>query len=322
MPRAAPVLAMLFAGLAIWPAGPLKANAPSTRQAMVADLTAAEHRFARGLWSREDFDRTWGAVGTVPEAISVAAQATSIDYEFLLAQAYLESAMNPGARARTSSATGLFQFINSTWLSTVQRHGARFGLDDWAQQIGSAPGGGVFMPDGASRQQLLELRTDPLVASVMAAGLAEDNRHALEAVLQRAPNYTELYLAHFLGARGATRFVTLLQYDPSVSASSHFPEAARANRAIFFERDGSARSLAGVMRLFDGKIAHALDQVRHHVAADRYRAATVQLVARHSERKPEPAPVTARPKGYLEVDDAIFAQVNGATLVTGGLTGG
>jgi hypothetical protein len=174
--------------------------------------------------------------------------------------------------------------------------------------------------DGADLRQLLELRADPLVASVMAAGLAEDNAAALASVLGRAPTYTELYLAHFLGARGATRFVGLLHYDPALSAPAQFPEAARANRAIFYSPDGGARSLIEVMHLFDAKIARALEQVRHHVEADQMRLPMVELAAQHVDRKPEPgaAPAKAKPKGYLEIDEAIFAQVTGATLVTGG----
>ncbi|MCX7676587.1 MAG: transglycosylase SLT domain-containing protein, partial [Alteraurantiacibacter sp.] len=56
-------------------------------------------------------------------AIARAAQATGTDFSYLLAQARIESGLNPAARARTSSASGLFQFIDQTWLATLDRHG-------------------------------------------------------------------------------------------------------------------------------------------------------------------------------------------------------
>jgi len=33
--------------------------------------------------------------------------------------------LQPPARAQTSSAAGLFQFVDQTWLATLKRHGAR-----------------------------------------------------------------------------------------------------------------------------------------------------------------------------------------------------
>src|SRR3546814_4025047 len=75
----------------------------------------------------------WGSVprDRVGGAIFRAAQATGVDFDYLLGQAKIESGLNPTAKARTSSATGLFQFIEQTWLGTVKEHGAKHGLG-WA----------------------------------------------------------------------------------------------------------------------------------------------------------------------------------------------
>ena len=67
----------------------------------------------------------------VQAAIARAAQATGVDFSYLLAQARIESSMNPAARAQTSSAAGLYQFTQGTWLAMLDRHGARHGLG-WA----------------------------------------------------------------------------------------------------------------------------------------------------------------------------------------------
>jgi hypothetical protein len=96
----------------------------------------------------------------VEAAIARAAEATSVDFGYLLAKAEVESGMNPEARAATSSATGLYQFIESTWLDTVRKHGARFGLGALAEQIGVSASGEAYVADPAQRQAILALRSD------------------------------------------------------------------------------------------------------------------------------------------------------------------
>ncbi|MFO6446371.1 transglycosylase SLT domain-containing protein [Erythrobacter sp. NE805] len=196
----------------------------------------------------------------VEAAIASAARATSVDFDFLLAQAQVESAMDPNARAATSSATGLYQFIESTWLGTMKRHGARFGLGDVADQIDTTASGEAWVADPARREAILAMRSDPEVAALMAAGLAEDNRAHLMPILGRQPSHAELYLAHFLGAGGAGRFLSELQQDPTQNAAALFARPAAANRAIFYAPDGSPRSLAQVMEVIGGKLGRALDR--------------------------------------------------------------
>lgn len=197
----------------------------------------------------------------VEAAIASAAERTSVDFNYLLAQAEVESAMDPAARAATSSATGLYQFIDSTWLGTMKRHGHRFGLGALAEQIDVTASGSAWVADPAQRDAILALRSDPQVAAFMAAGLAEDNRAHLTPILGRQPSHAELYLAHFLGAGGAGRFLSELQADPAQNAAALFARPAAANRAIFYAPDGSARSLAQVMDVIGGKLERALDRV-------------------------------------------------------------
>ena len=196
----------------------------------------------------------------VEAAIARAAHATSVDFNYLLAQAEVESAMNPTARAATSSATGLYQFIESTWLDTLRKHGDRFGLGEVASEIAVSPSGNAYVADPSRRAAILALRNDPQVASLMAAGLAEDNRAHLQPILGRQPDHSELYLAHFLGAGGAGRFLSEMQSDPHQSAPALFARPAAANRAIFYAPDGSPRSLAQVMEVIGGKLDRALDR--------------------------------------------------------------
>ncbi|MBC2670449.1 lytic transglycosylase domain-containing protein, partial [Novosphingobium piscinae] len=182
-------------------------------------------------------------------AIARAAQATGVDFDYLLAQAKLESGLDPHARAGTSSATGLYQFLGGTWLDTLKKHGAEHGLG-WASAAAADP---------AMRAQIMALRHDPQVSALMAAELAGDNQQALGTALGRTPDASELYLAHFLGAHGATQFLSALAVDPGQSAASIVPGAAATNRAIFFAADGAPRSLGEVMGLLRSRLAGAME---------------------------------------------------------------
>ena len=192
----------------------------------------------------------------VRAAIAQAADRTGVDFSYLLAQAKLESRLDPNARARTSSATGLYQFIDSTWLQTLDRHGASFGLADAANAI-TIQKGRAKVSHGESRAAILAMRYNPETSALMAGALAQDNAQMLQSVLGRDPDPAELYLAHFLGARGASNFLSRMSFNPDQSAATLMPKAARANRAIFYERSGAARSLDGVMQLIRGKMAAA-----------------------------------------------------------------
>ncbi len=186
----------------------------------------------------------------VRSAVRVASDRSGVDFSYLLANAALESGFRADAKASTSSATGLFQFVEGTWLDMVRAHGAKYGLADQAAAI--AEGG---MSTG-KREEILELRNDPRLSALMAAEYTSANQRHLESAVGGEIDGADLYLAHFLGAGGASRFLTAMGEDESQSAASLFPQAARANRAIFYDGD-RPRSLAEVRGRFAAKLAPA-----------------------------------------------------------------
>lgn len=189
----------------------------------------------------------------VHTAIRDAARATDTDFDYLLAQARVESALDPAARARTSSAAGLFQFTQGTWLETLKEHGAEHGYG-WAADAITTSGGRARVADPAMRAAIMNLRFDPAAASLMAGEFAGDNAAYLQGSIGRSPDNTELYLAHFLGAEGARQFITAHDADPSQNAAALFPQAAGANRGVFFD-GGAPRTLGEVRAFFADKMA-------------------------------------------------------------------
>lgn len=196
----------------------------------------------------------------VTAAIASASARTGVSFDYLMDQARIESGMRPDARASTSSATGLYQFTNQTWLGTLKQHGAAHGLD-WASNVISKNDKGTYsVADASMRARVLELRTDPEAAAAMAAEFAADNGEYLQSRIGAEPEPVDLYLAHFLGAEGAARFLDAHKDQPDQAAAPIFPAAAAANRSIFYRDDGSARSLTDIRRNFAAKLGHAISQ--------------------------------------------------------------
>ncbi|MCT8974757.1 lytic transglycosylase domain-containing protein [Microbaculum marinisediminis] len=187
------------------------------------------------------FGLSGGKPGDVGSALQYASRRTGVDVDYLKATAKRESNLDPQAKAPTSSATGLFQFIERTWLGMLKQAGGRHGYGELAEKIQPTAGGGYAVSDAAARRQILELREDPKAAALMAGEFTARNAETLQKALGRHASEGELYAAHFLGAGGAVELVRLVETAPGTPAAERFPAAARANRAIFYD-SGRART--------------------------------------------------------------------------------
>jgi hypothetical protein len=193
------------------------------------------------------------------ETVVQAAQVTNVDPAYLMALADKESSLLPNNKARTSSAEGLFQFVEGTWLEVLRRYGPKHGYATEAEVIRLVQGRPVIS-DSKDRERILSLRRDPYLSALMTGEMINTHRETLAGKVARDPSFPELYMAHFLGVNGATRFVALLSDKPGKSAPEAFPRAAKANRPLFFNaskeaaRKAKALSVAEVQGRVDAMI--------------------------------------------------------------------
>lgn len=192
------------------------------------------------------------APARVLDAVRQASASTGVDFAYLVEKASVESGFRTDVKAKTSSATGLYQFIDATWLDMVKDHGAKHGLGAYADAIQRRPDGTCCVRDPALKREIMALRKDPRVSALMAGEFAKENKQYLENELGHPVGKAELYMAHFLGAGGAAKFLKALDANPNQAAFRVMPEAANANRAVFFE-GGRPRSLGEVFDRFAGK---------------------------------------------------------------------
>ena len=193
--------------------------------------------------------------GDVTRAVQNASSRSGVNFSYLMAQAAVESGYRPDAKAGSSSAEGLYQFLKGTWLNVVRDHGAKHGLGEYSRALEKGT------VDPKTEQAILALRRDPTMSALLAAEHARDNKTRLEQSVGGRVGDTDLYLAHFLGANGAEKFLKNLRADPGRGAAELFPDAAQANRAVFYEQ-GRARSLGEVRSFLANKLDDAAKQTQ------------------------------------------------------------
>ena len=220
--------------------------------------------------------------GVVEAAIQRASSATGVDFSFLLGTARRESGYNPGARAPTSSAAGLFQFVDQTWLSTLKKHGAKYGYARYADLIQQGPDGRYYVQGAEARRAVMDLRLDPHAASLMAGELASDHASYLRGRMGRDPTAGELYAAHVLGPQGSAKLIEAVRTSPQAPAAALFPEAAGAEPLDLLSRRAGRHGRRGLRQP--------------------HRAAQRRPAARWRRRRPRPPPGRLRPVRHRPPD--------------------
>ncbi|MEQ1771543.1 MAG: transglycosylase SLT domain-containing protein [Devosia sp.] len=184
--------------------------------------------------------------------LNSAGDKSNVDFDYLLQTAMRESSLNPEAKASSSSAVGLFQFLESTWLQVMKEEGPRLGYGKYADAITRTPDGDYTIKNKTKRAEILALREDPQMAADLAAAFTQSNGAYLKDKFGRMPSAGELYIAHFLGPQGAEKLFTAGLENPDQVAANLFPRQAKANRQIFYSGD-HARTIREVYRALVAK---------------------------------------------------------------------
>ncbi|MGO9356631.1 MAG: transglycosylase SLT domain-containing protein [Xanthobacteraceae bacterium] len=253
------------------------------------------------------------ASAQITGAIKQAAAATGASFEYLLSAAKMESNFNPTAAASTSSARGLYQFIDQTWLATVKEAGPSLGYGEYADAITKSASGTYSVSDPATRSEILKLRDDPAVSAAMAGVLTQSNGFKLTSEIGRRPTDAELYMAHFMGVGGAAKLISGAENTPQASAAAMFPSAAAANRSIFYDRSGNPRSVSDVYSLISTRYQSA-------ASSQATRAAMTTSGASDTASAAAPAAVATSPDNAFFLSGfpqaAAFAAANAGNAAT------
>ena len=214
-------------------------------------------------------------------SILKAAHVTGVDPVYMMTLADVESSLEPRAKAPTSTAEGLFQFIDRTWLEVLHDHGAEYGYEAAAAAIRVVNDEHVVVNEG-DRNWVLGLKRDPYLSALMAGELINDIQRELRNQGERELAEAELYLAHFFGAKAAIEFLTALDVQPEAAAAKLFPKAAKANLGLFTERAGRRRRSISVAELYeriDSKIVRRLNRYDSVVGVPTQRAAVADALS-------------------------------------------
>lgn len=147
---------------------------------------------------------------SVPTEYDPSVPAQNVPSTYIEKMTQAESGGKPEAKNPNSSAIGLHQFTDDTWVSVVNKYEPE-------------------LAKGLSREELLSLRTKPAVSTRMAQYLTKENQDAL-AKSGLPTDDGALYLMHFAGSPRAR---SLLKADPSTPVSEIFPEdVIKANESV------------------------------------------------------------------------------------------
>jgi peptidoglycan hydrolase-like protein with peptidoglycan-binding domain len=208
----------------------------------LVDLILKSADLARSYAARFKVDRE------VLAAIWLGSMRTGVEFTYLMELARVESNFDPLARAKKSSATGLFQFTDKSWLQAIRAFGADYGLQEYATRV-KLDGGG----ENALLQEVLALRLNPRLSALLAAENSRRSLRNLSHKTKREPGRIDLYLSHFFGQNGAVTFLNTLDKEPTTIAGEIFPEAAACNQSVFHDGENQPRTVAEVYRWLGSK---------------------------------------------------------------------
>ncbi|WP_050808159.1 transglycosylase SLT domain-containing protein [Asticcacaulis biprosthecium] len=203
--------------------------------------TLSRQRSVRGFTAEKNLRSPGGLVALVAREGFEA----GMDPRYLVRLAQRESNFDPFAGAQTSTAFGLFQFTENTWLCSLKEFGPALGVSG-AEAIWRNRRGVCETSTRGERARLLALRSDASLSTKVAAAFSLKNYRVLSSEFGRRPSASELYMLHFFGQDAGLRFLEGYALRPYLPASLLVPDAAASNGRIFFTSGGRPRTVGEV----------------------------------------------------------------------------
>ncbi len=204
------------------------------------------------------------------DALYTAAQETGVSFELMIIKAMIESNLGANTIAAKSSARGMFQYIEPTWLSLIKRHGEKIGHASYANALEYDPSEKRYNPAQKSNvtlHEILALRDDALTASLIKAHQIIDEQSVLEGFKEgRAPTITDHYIMHMLGIPLSRTFYRLNNANSSIIPAhlknGMFNQAIALNPGFFYDDSKNALTAPQIYQRFAQTTANKIEALQ------------------------------------------------------------
>lgn len=221
----------------------------SAVQSCKSESEKADYRIAtKGVQEQIKALKTYvSAQNRSPEIIDIiynVSQETETDFTLLAVKALMESDLGRKTVANHSSARGIYQYIEPTWLTLMKRYGKRIGQEEKANQIKFNVNKGILEVESDNKnakQEILDLRDDVKIATLIKAYQIKDETPALQNMKGARITATDHYIVHMLGLGMARTFYAMRNTNSPIQMASvrtqAFDEAVTLNKSFFYKGD-------------------------------------------------------------------------------------
>ncbi len=238
--------------------------------AMNRSAPMGENRMQNLSDSLKDYMRAEKLDYHLIDTLQRAARETNTDFELLVAKAMLESDLGRQMKSPVSTARGVFQYVEMTWLSLMDRYGAKIGYPHYAEAIDiHAESGQPFIKKSSAvtRSEILDLRFNPYAAALIKGYQIQDESPLMKTFKDSQKlSATDHYIAHMMGLSLAEEFYKLKNEESGVilahSSNPLFREAVALNRPFFYDTQGRAMTAPEAYQNFKTRIAKTYERLR------------------------------------------------------------
>lgn len=187
---------------------------------------------------------------------------TGVDFKLLVLKAIMESDYGRFNVASNSTARGVFQYIESTWMVLMHRYGDKIGYGHYAKAIHYNPKTKTAALKGAAkhlRHEILALRHNPEASALIKSYQIMEETDVIQGYKRgKKVTATDHYIAHMLGLYVMKDFYELVERKSAIaparlSTNAHMREAAKTNKAFFYKGQ-RALSAQESYRRFDRRV--------------------------------------------------------------------